>query len=250
MVSEGAAFRRVTRAFALLGVLACAAPCMASEHPSPDVDVVLYAGTRVPIHLGVGASVELPNRLGAQLELGVLPGAYVNGINTVVQAFDGYNDATAELIEIATRNALVVHLGARFRFVERLGLYASAGYTLATLGGAATGEELLEDVLGLEAPASADGSRSFDLGSTLHNLEFAFGWRFLLPKQWTLRTELGLLWCASARANVSSDGPTGGSPAARPNPGAFERAAEAYLVETYETYVISPTLALWFGRRF
>ena len=67
MVSVGVAFRRVRRALAFLVVLVCAAPCMASEHPSPDVDVVLYAGTRVPIHLGVGASVELPNRLERSL---------------------------------------------------------------------------------------------------------------------------------------------------------------------------------------
>lgn len=203
----------------------------------------LYAGTRVPVHVGVGGSLAFRQRFRLHTEIGFLPGAYVDGINSVVQAFDGYDDATAKLIEIATSDALVLHLGAHVRPVRRLGLYLGTGYTLVTLGGSATGEELIEDVLGGELPTGSTGERDIDVGSTLHNLEFSLGWSFALPKKWTLRTELGLLWCASARANVQVDGE-------RPGTDSLERATEAYLVETYETYVISPTLALWVGRTF
>lgn len=203
-----------------------------------------YVGTRAPALIGVGVVYPLPHRLRLATEIGILPGGYVDMINAVVQAFDGYGDATAELVEIATRNSLLVHIDAGYQPFANRGFYAGVGYSLATLGGASSGQELLEEVVGVTAPESRDGSTTeFDIASTLHNVEVLLGWRFDLPQRFTLRTELGVLWCVAAAVDVEVTSERAGT-------AALETAAEIYLVETYERYVVSPTIGLWVGRRW
>lgn len=206
----------------------------------------VYVGTRAPALIGAGVVYPLPARVRLVTEIGILPGGYVDLINATAEAFSWYGPATSELVSVATANSLLIHVDAGYQFFPDKGFYAGIGYSIATLGGGTTTEELLESILDEEVPSNPSGvEREFAIDSTLHNFELVLGWRFDLPSDFTIRTELGLLWTLGSRVGVELEGGRGDVAAE-----VLERAAEVYLEDIYTTYVISPTVGIWFGKRF
>src|SRR6185503_6857601 len=90
--------------------------------------------TEVPLMIGAQATLELPYRILVQGEVGVLPGAYVNGIDGVLSSSGAYDATTSELVRSTLQNSLVVRLSAGLRPFRDHGLEIMGGYTLASLG--------------------------------------------------------------------------------------------------------------------
>ena len=208
----------------------------------PHVDLEL--GTELPISVGGTVSVEWPFGLRASTSLGYLPRAYVSLINEVVQSFpDSYDDETGDLIEETLQRSLIwrTHLGWRGWF----GLYFDAGYGLAALGGGTSSQALLAALTG-RMSVSRDGQTSeYAVSSVLHMVDAEIGWKIVFSERFTFRTALGVAATISASADVDAQFQSN-----RPQLVAeFERFSEAYLVDTYETYVISPVITVALGYR-
>jgi hypothetical protein len=137
-------------------------------------------GTAAPVYLGVGAEVRL-GALRLAADVGWMPRAYSNGIDTFLVAVAAYDEATSALIRDSLANSAVLDLEAGTYPWRDLGFYAAGGYTLATIGGGATGADVVAEITGEEIPSERRFGESVDLSgrTTLHNLHATAGWRFV-----------------------------------------------------------------------
>ncbi len=208
----------------------------------------VVALTDVPIHVGGQLTVEMPYRIRASTSLGVLPGPYVDLINAVVVAAGGYDDATAEIIANALHRSLVWRLHVGWRPFRRHGLYFEVGYTLITLGGQMTSEDVLVLATGQPSPigGTAAGERGYDIGSTLHMIDVEVGWELLFWDHFVVRFALGFAGTVGAHTETE---PNYDSLIPRVAD-EFGAAAGAYLDEVYRSYVFSPVLSVALGYRF
>lgn len=222
---------------------------MAAAMAAPPV--LVEVGTTVPTDVGVGARVEWPGRVRTGLRLGVLPGPYVDAINGVAMAFDAYGEPTADVIRSSLQRSLVASLDVGWRFTDREGwrrLSLQATYRLATLGGSATGQELLVAASGIEAPRP-DGPTSgldYDLGTTVHLLGPELLWEPPLTGGLRLAVGLGAAFTVGARTRVDPTF-TPRSPAIQD---AFTEGAEAWLDQTLRRYVHTPTFRIGLAYAF
>ena len=208
-----------------------------------DVEI----GTELPVALGVTASTTWFDGLRVSTGLGYLPKTYVELINEVVQQFpDSYDAATGDLIEETLQSSLIwrTHLGWQWR----CGLYVDGGYSLVTLGGGTSTESLIAGLTEYEADDFSASDNQYSVSSVLHMADLELGWKWLIGKQWTLRTALGVAVTFAASSTVDSN--------AEPNTRfrrqvveGFESYSERYLVDTYEEYVITPVFTLALGYR-
>jgi hypothetical protein len=208
--------------------------------PAPTWHLAAGIGTDFPISVGARAHVEAPFRLRLSTSIGILPGPYVSTINAFVVGVGGYDDATADLITSALSSSLIwrTHLG--YRPFQNHGLYGEIGYGLVTLGGSATGSELLAGVTGATLPPSDRTSpRTFDVASTLHMLDIEVGWDFPVSDHFQLRAAIGAALTVASSTTVDSGSTGRGGVAA-----AFESAAAGYLDDTYTAYVFTPVLSV------
>lgn len=211
-----------------------------------DVAFTALLGTDAPLDVGAGLAVEAPHRLRAQTTVGIMPGVYVDGINEILVGFGAYDQATADLVHDALKNSLIWRTSLGWRPWERHGFYALAGYTLVTLGGGATGSEIIEAATGKELPPSDRGMpRSFTCNSTLHMATVELGWEFHTGPV-VIRTALGGVFTFAAHTTITPDY----TPAA-PKPTAdFAAAGAQYLDDIYTSYVFSPVATVMVGYPF
>jgi hypothetical protein len=223
----------VTRAATAAAVLLLAWPAAADR-------LGIAATTSVPLDLGVRLTAEVtPARLRLSTGAGFLPGAYVDGINALVQAAGGYGDATAELVRSSLQSSFVwrSHVGLR-----PLGdFYVEAGYGLVSLGGGASTAELLSALAGRSFPGASRTS-TFTARSTLHLLDAEAGWEGELAEDLRLRAALGAVFTFAASTHVEPDFEP--RLLARPAVAAFARRAEIELDRTYERYVHMPVVTI------
>jgi hypothetical protein len=209
----------------------------------------LEATTDFPAAVGGRVAAELPLRIRASTSLGALPGGYVDVINAVVVAAGGYNDATADLIRAALRNSLIWRLQAGWRPLAARGLYFDLGYSLVTLGGGATGDQIVAAAIG-QQPAGSKSGRPYDLASTLHMLVVEIGWEWsLLRDRLALRAAIGGAFTVGAKTRVEPAF-TPASPADARAVAAFGAFAASYLDSTYRSYVHTPVITVGAGYRF
>lgn len=212
------------------------------------VETTVLANTTVPMDLGVRGRVEVPGRVQLGVGVGYLPTGYVGVINGVAMAFDAYGEGTADIISFAIQQSLVTSLDVGWRPGANSGFRFGAGYSLVTLGGNATGSELLAAAVGVEAPSTSAGRRTatdYDLGTTLHLLRPEVGWTVPLGDRLVLDLGVGGLFTLASRATVA---PFDGSSNALQD--SFSATTEIWLEDTLETWVHSPTLTVGFGARF
>lgn len=212
----------------------------------------LRAQTDVPLAIGARIAAELPYRIQLSTALGGLPGGYVDVINAVVVAANGYDDATAEVIEGALSSSLVWRTHVGWRPLKRRGWYFEAGYGLVTLGGGLTGEDVLVIATGGEAPPRPAGAREvldYDVRSTLHMLDAEVGWRWLVwHDRIVLSAALGFAGTVAAKTVIEPR-----SPSRLTDTAALEAVAaegEAYLDGIYTKYVMLPAVTVGVGWRF
>ncbi len=203
-------------------------------------------GTAFPLDVGARVTFDR-GRVRVGGEVGYLPGPYVQAINAIVIALGGYDEETAELIEKSLQSSLVVRASAGGRPLRRWGLYLEGGYTLVTLGGGVGGEDLIALATGAEPPDGTGGERDYDVASTLHLLGAETGWEWRL-RQGRLQLRAGIGFVTTVAASTSVEPRF--QPLLPQLQEAFTSDAEAYLDETYLTYVHAPTVVLSAGWRF
>ena len=212
----------------------------------------LRAQTDFPLSIGGRLNAELPGRIQLSTALGVLPGAYVDVINTGVVSAGGYDRFTAYVIRDALRKSLVwrTHLG--WRPFEKRGWYFEAGYGFVSLGLALTPEDVLVAALGNDAPGvpdEVDRALTYDIRTNLHMIDVESGWRWLLAgDRIVLSAALGFAATIDARTRIEprySNAVTDSGPAR-----ALANIGENHLDAIYERYVFTPVGTVSVGYRF
>ncbi|MBM4355609.1 MAG: hypothetical protein FJ109_17770 [Deltaproteobacteria bacterium] len=209
--------------------------------------------TEYPLHVGAGVELQGPWRLFGASTLGWMPSAYLQATNDLLVAMfedSGYTQETADLVESSLKNALVWRVRAGWQPWRNAGFYFAVGYTLAALGGDVSGPDVLEAVTGKSIPeGSSDSQRGFDVASALHLLDFELGWRWFPGEHWMVRAALGGAFTVGSSTSVDARfHPL--SPKAKEGVAAIEREGEAYLDDTYTTYVHTPVVTAAVGYRF
>ncbi len=209
--------------------------------------------TELPLHVGAGVGVEGPHRLFVASSVGWMPPAYLGATNDLLVAlFDdsGYTRETADLVESSLKNALVWRIGAGWQPFRSTGFYFAVGYTLAALGGDVSGPAVLEAVTGKQLPVdSGESSRGFDVSSSLHMVDCQLGWKWYLGDHWMLRAALGGAFTVGSSTSVASRFHPPGKKA-QDGVAGLEREAEAYLDDTYTTYVHTAVVTAAVGYGF
>lgn len=202
--------------------------------------------TDAPASLGAQLTATLPHRIRLGTSLGFLPGAYVSLINTVATANNWYSDDTAQVIDDALSRALVWTAQIGWKPWAEHGFHVDLGYGLAALGGATSSGEALGAATGTRI---IDSGEDYDIDSTLHTLRLDLGWRFdLYDDALYLDAAIGLLTTLAAETIVTP--PPADDPLRQAARRRLADDSEAYLDDTYTTYVHSPTLTLALGWRF
>lgn len=220
-----------------------------SNRNTPTWHVVAGIGTDAPIAIGGRAHVETPFRLRLSTSVGILPKPYVDAVNSFVVSIGGYSDATADLIKSALQSSFVWRTHVGYRPFASLGLYGEVGYGLVTLGGNATGSEIIAGVTGKTLPiseSSGSPSRPFDITSTLHMLDVEIGYDWKVAERFELRAALGGAFTIAAKTRITP----GYTPRTPKLVDQFAAYGETYLDDTYTSYVFSPVLSLSAGYRF
>ena len=197
------------------------------------------AGTSVPISAGAALQVEAPPRLLGQVELGGLPGAYVDLQNLLLR---GGGDPSAAIARGASRRAFVVRAALGVRPLRRRGLELRGGYTGALLGQDATTLE----TIGAAADADLQAAdRDVLVQSTLHGIHADVGWRWVVRGHILVRAALGYVHSLGARLHLVPD-PKASEEETRRVDVALGDVADAAAT----TAVRSPLLTLHLGYRF
>lgn len=226
----------------IVALLLAAGPAVAEERPWKVSGEI---GTDCPIDVDARIGAEAPWRLRGSTSIGILTGPYVDLVNVVVVAVGGYDDATADLVRSALESSLVWRTHVGWRPFRSLGLYADVGYGLVALGGAASTEQIVVAATGADPPDDAGGSRTYDLGATLHMIDAEIGWQWWWHSGWTLRAALGFAGTLAASASVEPNfQPLLPRPVER-----FTTFAEDYLVDTFTSYVFTPVVTVAVGWR-
>ncbi len=231
-----------------LSLLAPASPAAHADDAGGDWHLSLEAGTDFPASLGLRASLEGPLRLRATLGVGYLPGGYVDVINAFEQEIGSYDQATADFIRQTIGDSIVVRATLGWRPFRKEGFYFELGYTFGGLGGGVTTQELVEAATGLALSDGASSSeRTFDAAASLHLFVGEIGWEWLfLDDHLVLRASLGFLFTLGADSNVEAQFQPRFPNAVHQ----FEAASEAYIVDTFTSYVHAPAVNVQVGYRF
>lgn len=215
---------------------------------SAAVPVEIEAGTLFPLDFGIGTRVEFPGRVRAGVRVGYLPPANVEAINGFATAVGWYGEPTAEIIQSAIGRSVLLSLDAGWRpfDTDRWTRVISfqGGYTLATLGGDLTGQDVIAAAFDIDFPDNAPQGAEFDLGATVHLLRVEALFQPELTKRFHLDVGIGGAFTvgANARADEVSAEDSGRDVTAN--------AIEVVLEETLRRYVHTPTFRVGLGWRF
>lgn len=211
----------------------------ASPVRSEPLRLTVGVGTDVPLGLGALVDAEVGPRIRFGVSAFWLPPGYVALADEVGQAAGGYNDITSALVRAATENALTLRLRSGWRPFADQGFFVEVSYTLLALGGAFSSEDLAG--ASGQDPMGSDEA-GWDLSSTVHQVGFELGWRFVLPRQLSLRVGIGASFTVAADVSAESRDPQ------RPMiTDAIAVVGAEYLEQTYTRYVHVPVVSLAVG---
>jgi hypothetical protein len=201
------------------------------------------AGTDVPLSVGGRLSLEAPYGVRASTSLGVMPDPYVDLVNAVIVAADGYDERTAELVADTMENAMVWRLQLGWRPFRRWGFYVDAGYSLVSLSGDVNVSELAILALG-DTPPGSDILQSFGIRSTLHLAVAELGYEWVVFDRLVIRAAAGFAGAIDSSTEIEAKGE-----ASEPLVGLAQRAAERF-DDRYTSYLYTPTVTFQLGYRF
>lgn len=228
-----------------LARLALPATLALPAHAEWHLDAALV--TDVPVALGAEITATAPHGIRLGTTLGLLPGAYVSLINGIATDAGWYDEPTADLIDEALTQAIVWTLQVGWQPWAERGLHLDIGYGLVSLGGATSSGAVLAAATG-RPPLPGDDDADYDIDSTVHTLRVDIGWRFDVYSALYIDAAIGVLTTLDATTTITPP------PTDRPFTALFRRQladdSEAFLDDTYTTYVHSPTFTLALGWRF
>lgn len=226
----------------LILALACAAALDAAKD---ETHLVAGVNTDVPLSLGGRVGVEFPGRFRLASTLGVMPEAYISGINSVLVDANVYSQSTADLIRSTLKSSLVWRLHAGLRPFENYGFHVEAGYGLVTLGGGATAAEIISGTTGTALNDGAGSGKTFSVASTLHMFDVELGWEWFWGRI-HVRAAIGGAFTLSSSSSVTANY----KPTFPRITEAFAVSTENYLNDTFQRYVHTPTVSLTLGYSF
>jgi hypothetical protein len=207
------------------------------------------AVTEAPIMIGGQATLELPYRFLVQTELGVLPSFYVNAADSVLVAAGAYDQNVSVLVRNALSNSVVFSLSGGWRpFVDH-GFEILGGYTLTDGGGTVSARQAVQAVTGSALPASVPDA-DIGLHSTVHSVHVSLGWQWVIANHISVRTSLGYLQSVGSSSHITVPASIASNPMVAPHIDQANRAVDAYLNDTFTTYVKLPIVGLSVGYRF
>ena len=212
----------------------------------------LEAGSVLPLYVGAGLILELPNRLRLGSWFGALPGAYVDVLSGGAGLLVGpeqYGSEQAALVESALDVSLFYQASLGWRPAKGWGFYMRLGYGLATLGGSALASEVLEAATGQTLPEEL-GPIDVEVSSTLHMIAPEIGWQWGFGGGFGLRVGLGWAFTLSANTELYLGARQDVDDGLRAALDQIEQAGADYLDGLYTGYVHPPTLTLMLGWTF
>lgn len=221
-------------------------PASAAETPTYTAQV----GTDFPVMVGVRGEVELPSRLRVGLGVGVLPGGYVDLINTSMTRFDIYSDSVADLIDLALRRSLVAQAQVGYRPWADRGFVFHGGYMFLGLGGDSSDISVFGEAMDpalLDAASGVTGDATVGLSD--HLLYGRAGHEWVFDGRWVVGTSVGFAVTVRSRSTVdfTEDVSAPGAQQIRSEVSAF---GEDYLDYVFEEWVHLPMVGVWAGYRF
>jgi hypothetical protein len=205
--------------------------------------------TEVPLMIGAQATLELPYRILVQGEVGVLPAAYVNGIDGALTGAGAYDATTSTLVRSTLQNSLVVRASAGFRPFANHGLEIMGGYTLASLGGGVSARQAVEAVSGITVPAEIPDAQ-IQLRTTIHSLHVSLGWRWIVGDHFVVRASLAYLQSVGSSSSLAVPASVAALPGAAARVDQVSQAVDTTLNDAYAKYAKLPVVGLSLGYRF
>jgi len=200
----------------------------------------LGVGTDFPVAVGACVRSELGPRIQLGLSAGVMPGAYVDTINSVMTGLDVYGDKASQLISATLTDSLNARAQVGFRPIAGSGFYVAGGYSFLGLGGRLTGTELLASVTGrtLESPLlERVGVTS---SARLHQALLELGFRFGIGRHLQVETALSGVYTFSADSSLGLRDRPDLASEFRP----LRSAAESWLNDRLERWIHGGSLSL------
>jgi hypothetical protein len=213
----------------------------------PAVDLALVS--QLPIMIGGQATFELPYRILLQGELGALPPAYINAMDSALVAAGTYDSTTSSLVRNGLKNSLVARVSAGIRPFSRHGFELMGGYTLASLGGGISARDAVAAAAGTSLPASIpDGDVS--VSTTIHNVHVGVGWRWVIADHFVIRASLAYMQSVASSSHVDVPAAVAALPEVSARLPAINQALDTRLNDTYTKYGKLPVIGLSMGYRF
>ncbi len=203
--------------------------------------------TDLPLQAGGRIDIDLESGLKLHTTLGGMPEDFIDIINSAVVSLNGYNDQTAQVVAAALKDSLVWRTHVGWLADPESSFYLSLGYTLITLGGGVSGEDLLT-IASDEKPDDVSAAHVYSVDSTLHLLDIEVGWRWVFLDTYTFRLAAGFAATIAATTEVKPQFTPIGDTATKAKK--FTQAVETFLDDTYEGNVFTPTLSAAVGVRF
>ena len=209
----------------------------------------LPCATEVPLMVGGQLTLELPYRILLQGEVGVLPAAYVNGIDSVLTGTGAYDASTSALVRSTLQNSLVVRLSTGFRPFTNHGLEILGGYTLASMGGGVSARAAVEATSGVALPAEIPDAE-IQLRTTIHSLHASIGWRWIVGDHLVVRASVAYLQAVGSSSSLAAPAAVSAVPGVAARVEQVSQALDTTLNSTYTKYAKMPVVGLSLGYRF
>jgi hypothetical protein len=204
--------------------------------------------TAFPTDVGLRGTLEGPGRVRLTSSVGLMPRPYLDAINDTATDQGWYDEDTADLIDAALKDALVLRAHLGWRPVERIGLQLEAGYGWIGLGGGLTGAEIIEAKYGFDMSYWLGDDYNFRSEASLHRVEASVGWEQVFREHLLIRFDLGGSYTFAAKAEVHRD--FDGGWLFNDALDDLEDDMEDDLEETFTRSVHTPIIALGVGWRF
>ncbi len=214
----------------------------ADDEPSPPF-IDLMVGAHAPLAVVGGASVELPGRLLAQLDVEGMP-AFAGSVGGSLIEAVGFDDPNIALVTGAFGGAVVARASAGWRPFPKAGFEITGGYTFISLSGSVSPEDVTRVAGGgYAAEVTSKLQDDLSISSQLHNFHVGMGWRWIAAKHLIIRAGLGYTQTLASSSAVEIPG----DPKAE---GLANARVDAVMDEIYRTYFKLPLLSLTAGYRF
>lgn len=227
------------------------APDAAKKAPKDEGSVSFDLGcaTEVPLMVGGQATLELPYRILLQGEVGVLPAAYVNGIDSVLTGTGAYDATTSALVRSTLQNSLVVRVSGGLRPFSDHGFEVMGGYTLTSMGGGVSARAAVEGAAGAVVPAEIPDAQ-IQLQTTIHSLHASLGWRWIVADHFVVRASIAYLQAVGSSSSLVVPASVAAAPGVAARVDQVSQAVDSTLNTSFTKYAKMPVMGLSLGYRF